>query len=101
MNARPTRAATRAGTLAATVVALALAAATQAHAYPGQGIPNPRYPDGTGDGVVDALNNAQLDRNYRGPLYDRGQFPPPAAPVPLAYPPGLPAAGTPPAGRPY
>ena len=86
--------------IARVILVAALAAATQALAYPGQGVPNPRYPDGTGDDVVGQLNDAQLDRNYRGPVYLPGQPPPPPMPVPLAYPPGLPAAGTPP-GRPY
>lgn len=39
--------------------------------------PPNRYSDGTGDELVDRLNNAQLNQNYRGPYYYPGQPVPP------------------------
>jgi hypothetical protein len=47
----------------------------------------------TGDSQVDQLNNAQLDQNYKGPYYNRGQQPAMAAPQP-GY------GATPPSGMP-
>jgi hypothetical protein len=73
------------------VVALS-SVASAAAAYPGQGIPNPRYPDGTGNDAVEELNDAQLDQNYRGPYYVRPSYQPQTA-YPPAYPP---APGYPP-----
>ncbi len=74
--------------LTITLAGLAAFTPVAALAYPGQGIPNPRYPDGTGNVAVEQLNNAQLDQNYRGPFYTRGQQPPSeVAPPPPAYPP--------------
>lgn len=35
------------------------------------------YSDGTGDNMIDKLNNAQLDQNYQGPYYLPGQKIPP------------------------
>ncbi len=35
------------------------------------------YSDGTGDNMIDKLNNAQLDQNYQGPYYFSGQKIPP------------------------
>lgn len=35
------------------------------------------YSDGTGDNMIDRLNNAQLDQNYQGPYYLPGQKIPP------------------------
>lgn len=40
------------------------------------------YPDGTGDSLIDKLNNAQLDQNYQGPYYFPGQKIPPFKSVP-------------------
>lgn len=35
--------------------------------------PRSRYVDGTGDMLVDRLNESQLDENYKGPVYYPGQ----------------------------
>lgn len=91
-----------------------VSAAAPAHAYPGQGVPNPRYPDGTGDVAVDQLNAGQLDQNYRGPWYYPRQapaayagqgyaapayrapgYPPPGYPAPAYPPPAYAAPGAP------
>ena len=69
--------------------------AARAVADPRQGIPNPRYPDGTGNSAVDQLNNAQLDQNYRGPFYYPGQAAPDPAPPPAVRPPAPPPARPP------
>ncbi len=64
--------------------------AARALADPRHGIPNPRYPDGTGNVAVDQLNNAQLNENYRGPFYYPGRAAPDPAPPPTARPPAPP-----------
>ncbi|WP_193561105.1 MULTISPECIES: hypothetical protein [Acetobacter] len=53
-----------------------------AHSAPKMQKPTPMpqssiYSDGTGNNMVDKLNNAQLDQNYRGPYYFPGQKIPP------------------------
>ncbi len=70
---------------------LAVLGPATAFAYPGQGVPNPLYPDGTGNDAVEQLNNAQLDQNYRGPVYYPGQIPPSSRPIGMPPPnaPGL------------
>ena len=85
------------------VAAFAILAAfpsVAALARPGQGVPNPRYPDGTGDDQVDRLNSAQLDQNYRGPYYQQPAYRRPAYPMPAypqpAYPPPGYVGGQPP-----
>ncbi|MCG0999060.1 hypothetical protein [Acetobacter persici] len=39
--------------------------------------PRTRYVDGTGDMLIDRLNESQLDQNYNGPVYYPGQPIPP------------------------
>lgn len=60
--------------------------------------PPPRYSDGTGNELVDRLNNAQLNQNYRGPYYYPGQ---PVPPFQATAPNRLPAfSATPPSATP-
>ncbi|NVN01477.1 MULTISPECIES: hypothetical protein [Asaia] len=42
-----------------------------------------RYADGTGNSVIDRLNSSQLNDNYKGPYYHRGEAPPAFRPVQL------------------
>ncbi|AOX17513.1 hypothetical protein [Kozakia baliensis] len=81
--------------LGGTVALLSLAAAPEpnasSHHHAGSsksGAPaksTTRYSDGTGNNMIDRLNNAQLDKNYKGPTYYRGQQqPPPFQAVPLS-----------------
>lgn len=41
------------------------------------------YADGTGNSAIDRLNASQLNDNYKGPYYHRGEAPPAFQPVPL------------------
>jgi hypothetical protein len=52
----------------------------------------------TGDSQVDNLNDSQLNQNYRGPYYYRGQGGPPAGyqPMAAAPPPGYAPMAPPP-----
>ena len=97
-----------------TAAALMACGAAGAHANPFDGVPNPGFPDGTGDSEVDRLNRGQLApppaygslprEGDRQPVVGRGMYGAPpafyapsageAAPV-SAMPPGL--YGAPPA----
>ncbi|MFC0501606.1 hypothetical protein [Asaia krungthepensis] len=48
---------------------------------------SPRYADGTGNNMIDQLNSSQLNNNYKGPYYNRGEAPPPFRPVHVQPPP--------------
>lgn len=69
------------GTLALAVIAGSTttfaAPASQGHSATGAKWTSP-YADGTGNSKVDDLNNAQLNQNYKGPYYHKGQSVPPA-----------------------
>ena len=59
---------------------LAVPAFAQSTSKPHRAGPMPQssiYSDGTGDNMIDRLNNAQLDQNYQGPYYLPGQKIPP------------------------
>jgi len=65
--------------------ALSLAAPSLAFAQQG---PAPhRYADGTGNNMIEQLNSSQLNNNYKGPYYNRGEAPPPFRPVQVQAPP--------------
>ncbi|WP_336762473.1 hypothetical protein [Asaia sp. VD9] len=61
-----------------------LASPVAAFAQHAPGGPSGHYADGTGNSMIDSLNAAQLNDNYRGPYYTPGQAPPPFQPVQLA-----------------
>lgn len=68
--------------------AAAMLCAGIAHADPFQGVPNPQYPDGTGNDEVDRLNAGQLNAPPPPPYYGPTSYP--AAPSPYEPPPGMP-----------
>ncbi|MCO6160086.1 hypothetical protein ACFFGF_03900 [Asaia lannensis] len=68
------------------VAVLLLASPSVAMARQGP-VASPRYADGTGNSMIDQLNSSQLNNNYKGPYYHRGEAPPPFRPVQVAPPP--------------
>ncbi len=76
-------------TLAA-AAAICTCLAGVAHADPYEGVPNPQYPDGTGNDQVDRLNAGQLNPPPPPPIPFYGPTSYPAAPYPYAPPPPMP-----------
>ncbi|WP_051537213.1 hypothetical protein [Asaia prunellae] len=72
-----------------------LAAPSFALAQQGPAAMSGHYADGTGNSMIDRLNASQLNDNYRGPYYHRGEAPPafrpvqlpPEPPPPIRHPP--------------